>query len=111
VLFAAVVSGLALPLGPAVAIAAFLLLGLVSGLTESGERLLVARLAPATLGRGFGVYHAVIGLAALPAGLLFGAVYQDSGGPSALVISGAGTAVAVLVWMAVSLRITESSTR
>jgi MFS family permease len=108
-LFAAVVSGLATPLGATAAVAAFLLLGVVSGLTESGERLLVARLAPATLGRGFGVYHALVGLAALPAGLLFGALYQTSGGPRALAISAAGTTLAVAVWMVLSIRIRESS--
>jgi len=108
-LFAAVASGLAAPLAPIAAVAAFLLLGVVSGLTESGERLLVARLAPATLGRGFGVYHALVGLAALPAGLLFGALYQGSGGSRALAISAAGTTLAVAVWMALSIRIRENS--
>jgi MFS family permease len=110
-LFAGVVSALATPLGPAAATSAFLLFGLVSGLTESGERLLVARLSPATLGRGFGVYHALVGLAALPAGLLFGTLYQESGGPGALAVSAAGTALAVVAWMVVSFRTRESSTQ
>jgi MFS family permease len=108
-LFAAVVAGLATQLGPAMAVAAFLLLGIVTGLTESGERLLVARLAPATLGRGFGVYHALVGVAALPAGLTFGALYQASGGPRALAVSGVGTALAVVVWIVISLQSRESS--
>jgi MFS family permease len=110
-LFAAVAAGLAAPLGPAPAVAAFLLLGVVSGLTESGERLLVARLAPATLGRGFGVYHALVGVAALPAGLIFGALYQASGGPLALAISAGGTALAVVAWIVLSLQSRESSTQ
>jgi MFS family permease len=108
-LFAAVASGLATPVGPTAAVAAFLLFGVVSGLTESGERLLVARLAHATLGRGFGVYHALVGLAALPAGLLFGAVYQTSGGPRALTISAVGTCLAVVAWIVLSLQARESS--
>jgi len=109
-LFAAVAACLAVQLGPAIAVATFLLLGLVTGLTESGERVLVARLAPATLGRGFGVYHALVGVAALPAGLLFGALYQGSGGPRALALSAGGTALAVVAWIVISLRTKESST-
>ncbi|HEY7636163.1 MAG TPA: MFS transporter [Gemmatimonadales bacterium] len=111
VLFAGVALGLAAQLTPATAVAAFLFFGVVAGLTESSERLLVARLSPATLGRGFGVYHALVGLAALPAGLLFGAVYQTAGGPRALVISAGGTALAVVAWMVISLRSRETSTR
>jgi predicted MFS family arabinose efflux permease len=62
----------------------------------------VARLAPVRTGRGFGLYHAVIGLAALPAGLTFGAVYQRAGGPAALWASAAGMIAAVAVWLVVS---------
>src|SRR6266853_613049 len=39
----------------------FLALGLVSGLTESPERALVARLAGTHQGSGFGVYHGITG--------------------------------------------------
>jgi len=64
------------PLGaalrPDAAVAVFLMLGLVAGLTESAERAMVARLAPVRTGKGFGLYHALTGAAALPAGLLFG---------------------------------------
>ena len=74
--FAAVAAALGLTLGPAAAVATFLALGLVAGLTESAERALVARLAPVRTGRGFGLYHALTGAAALPAGLLFGWLYQ-----------------------------------
>jgi len=65
----------------------FLLFGGVAGLTESAERTLVARLAPVRTGRGFGAYHAVTGLAALPAALLFGELYQRSGATIALTAS------------------------
>ncbi len=105
--FAAVAAALGLTLGPAVAVATFLALGLVAGLTESAERALVARLAPVRTGRGFGLYHALTGAAALPAGLLFGWLYQTAGGPTALLASAAGMAAAVAAWLIVSPRIHE----
>ncbi|HZA98472.1 MAG TPA: MFS transporter [Gemmatimonadales bacterium] len=101
-LFAIVVFGLGMPIGPAPAIALFLLLGVVAGLTESGERSLVARLAPVRTGERFGVYHALTGLAALPAGLLFGALYQAESGPAALWVSACGMVVAVITWVSVT---------
>jgi MFS family permease len=101
-LFAAVALVLGGRLSPAGAVTVFLLLGPVAGLTESAERALVARLAPVRTGRGFGIYHALIGLAALPAGLAFGAVYQIAGAPAALWGSAIGTVVAVAMWFAVT---------
>jgi hypothetical protein len=80
----------------------FLVLGVVAGLTEAGERSLVARLAPVRTGRGFGSYHALVGVAALPAGLAFGALYQSLGGPRALWASAAGMVLAVSVWLIVT---------
>jgi MFS family permease len=100
--FAAVAFMLGMGLGPAAAIALFLAFGLVAGLTESGERAVVARLAPVRTGRGFGVYHALTGGAALPAGLLFGAIYQSINGPTALWGSAAGMVAAVIVWLLVT---------
>jgi MFS family permease len=102
VLFALVAFVLGMALGPAAAIALFLMFGLVAGLTESGERAVVARLAPVRTGRGFGVYHALTGGVALPAGLLFGAIYQSRNGPTALWASAAGMVAAVLVWLIVT---------
>jgi hypothetical protein len=101
-LFALVVLGLGTSIGPGAAIALFLLLGLVAGFTESGERSMVATLAPVRTGRGFGVYHALTGIAALPAGLIFGAVYQSAGGRAALWASAGGMLGAVLWWLIVS---------
>jgi len=100
--FAAVAFMLGMGLGPAAAIALFLAFGLVAGLTESGERAIVARLAPVRTGRGFGVYHALTGGAALPSGLLFGAIYQSINGPTALWGSAAGMVAAVVVWLMVT---------
>jgi MFS family permease len=104
VLFALIAFALGLPLGPVAAIVLFLVLGLVAGLTESGERIMVARLAPVRTGRGFGVYHSLTGAAALPAGLIFGALYQSLGGRMALWTSAGGMLVAVLGWLMVSPR-------
>jgi MFS family permease len=102
--FAAVAVALGLRLGPALAVATFLALGLVAGLTESAERALVARLSPVRTGRGFGLYHALTGGAALPAGILFGWLYQTAGGPTALRASAAGMTAAVAGWLMVSPR-------
>lgn len=101
-LFAIAAFALGAAVGPAEAIAVFLVLGLVAGLTESGERAVVARLAPVRTGRGFGSYHALIGAAALPAGLAFGALYQSGSGRAALWASGAGMLLAVILWLIVS---------
>ena len=101
-LFAVVAVALGSRLSPAGAVTAFLLLGPVAGLTESAERALVARLAPVRTGRGFGIYHALIGGSALPAGVAFGALYQGVGGPAALLGSAAGMIVAVVAWFAVT---------
>ena len=80
-------------------VAIFLALGLASGLLEPAERSLVAQLAPVRTGRGFGAYHALTGLAALPAGLAFGWVYQDAGAGTALRASAALMAVTALAWL------------
>jgi MFS family permease len=101
-LFAVIALVFGIPLTPAQAAALFLALGLVAGLTESGERALVAQLAPLRMGRGFGSYHALVGATALPAGLLFGWLYQWAGGRTALWASAAGMALAVTVWLTVS---------
>jgi hypothetical protein len=102
VLFAGVAYLLGTTIGPRWAISLFLAFGLVAGLTESGERAIVTRLAPVRTGRGFGVYHALTGGVALPSGLLFGAIYQSRSGPTALWASAAGMVAAVLVWLMIT---------
>ena len=101
-LFAIVALLFGTPVPPIQATLLFLLLGLVAGLTESGERAVVARLAPVKVGRAFGSYHAVVGVAALPAGLIFGALYQSGGARSALWGSAAGMGLAVAAWLLIS---------
>jgi MFS family permease len=78
--------------------ALFLVYGLFFGLTEGPEKALVARLAPAGLrGSAFGAYHAAIGLAALPASLLFGIVWQAFGAEWAFAMGAALALAAALL--------------
>lgn len=84
--------------------AIFLLMGLVAGLTESPERALVAQLAGDRRGSGFGVYHAVTGLAALAGGLALGGVFQAWGAERAFVASAGLAAVLALASAARYLR-------
>lgn len=65
--------------------------GLFFGLTEGTERALIADLAPAQHGTAFGYYHLIIGVAALPASVLFGALW-NWGGPALAFTVGAGFA-------------------
>jgi MFS family permease len=71
----------------------FLVYGLYFGLTEPVERAWVAGLAPPDRrGAAFGWYHAAVGFAALPASVLFGALYTTVGPGVAF---GVGSALAV----------------
>jgi MFS family permease len=99
--FALVTGTLALSLGVVGASLIFLMLGLVAGLTESAERALVARLSPRRMGSSFGGYHALTGLAALPAAVMFGALYERAGAERALLASLALTLAAVAWWLVV----------
>ena len=82
----------------------FLALGVVAGLTESPERALVAKLAGARQGSGFGAYHGVTGLAALIGGVGLGALFQAYGATSAFLLSAAGGAALVLAWPMLATR-------
>jgi predicted MFS family arabinose efflux permease len=103
-LFAFCLCLLGKPLPAAWAVAVFLLFGLFAALTEPAERALVAKLSPKKLGKGFGMYHALTGLAALPAGIGFGMVYENGGGSDALWLSGALVGVAGVVWIGLRSR-------
>jgi nitrate/nitrite transporter NarK len=93
---------LAQDLSARAAAAVFLLLGLVAGLAEGGERAVVAWLAPRRTGRAFGSAQALSGLAALPAGIGFGLLYESFGGSTALVASVVATTVAAGFWAVVA---------
>src|SRR6266571_1836966 len=76
----------------------FLALGLVSGLTESPERALVARLAGTHQGSGFGLYHGITGFAALVGGVALGGVFQRYGAAPAFLASATGGLALVFAW-------------
>src|SRR2546422_1580043 len=75
--YAVLAAGMARAGTAAAAWGLFLALGLVSGLTESPERALVARLAGARQGSGFGAYHGITGFAALAGGVALGGVMRS----------------------------------
>ncbi|NOZ24992.1 MAG: MFS transporter [Nitrospirae bacterium] len=61
-------------------ITTFLLYGVYFGLTEPVERAWVASLVPPRLtGRAFGYYNGAVGIASLPASLIFGLIWQKWG--------------------------------
>ncbi len=95
--YAGLAAGMAFARGPLEAWMLFLALGVVAGLTESPERALVAAgLGPR--GSGFGVYHALTGLAALAGGLLLGVVFQNVSGTTAFFISAGAALGLVILW-------------
>lgn len=101
-LFAGALALLARELSPLKAIAGFLALGLVSGLSEASDRQVVAALARGGAGRAFGNAQALAGIGALPAGLVFGALFQRQGGPVALGASAGATLAALVIWLVVT---------
>jgi len=78
----------------------FLVYGVYFGLTEGGERALVADLVPPDArASAYGVYHTAMGLAALPASLLTGWLWQAFGAPVAFATGAALAATAaILLW-------------
>jgi MFS family permease len=101
VVYAAVYAGFAV-VGAAWQVwALFLVYGLYFGLTEAPEKALVAALAPdGRRGSAFGAYHAAIGIAALPASVLFGVLWQGFGAHVAFATGAAFalTAALLLPW-------------
>jgi MFS family permease len=78
--YALVYAGFALATNAWQAWALFLAYGLYFGLVEGAEKALIADLAPADRrGTAFGWYNAVMGIAALPASVLLGAIWSASG--------------------------------
>jgi MFS family permease len=99
--YAAVYAGFGLATAAWQIWALFAIYGLFFGLTEGVEKAYVADLAPAEhRGTAYGLYHAAVGLAALPASLLMGVVWEHVG-PDAAFGLGAGLAlVASLLFLA-----------
>jgi MFS family permease len=80
--------------------ALFAVYGIFYGATEGTEKALVADIVPRTRrGSAFGWYNLAIGLGALPASLIFGAIWDRLGAPSAFVF-GATLALVAAVLMA-----------
>jgi MFS family permease len=74
-----------------------LVLGLYFGLTEGAERALVADLAPPEeRGTAFGWFHMIVGIAAVPAGLLLGGLWTLATAQAAFLASSAITLAATL---------------
>jgi len=85
--------GFALVATPAQIWPLFAFYALFYALTEGAERALVADLVSASSrGRAFGAFHASVGLAALPASVLFG-IWWKVLGPKAAFLIGAGIAL------------------
>ena len=100
--YAAIYAGFAFA-GSGLAIASlFVVYGLHFALVGGAQKALVADLVPAEArARGFGIYHMCVGLAALPASLLFGLLYQRLGAATAF-LTGAGLALAAVVLLPLS---------
>jgi MFS family permease len=92
--YAAIYLGFGVANETALLVGLFLAYGIYFGLTEPVERAWVAALAPEdSRGSAFGLYHGAIGITALPASVLFGAVYAAAGPGAAF---GMGAALAVI---------------
>jgi MFS family permease len=76
----------------------FAVYGIFYGATEGTEKALVADIVPRTRrGSAFGWYNLAIGLGALPASLIFGAIWDRRGAPSAFVFGATLALVAALL--------------
>jgi len=100
--YAAVYLGFAHANGALMAWALFLVYGVYFGLTEGVQKALVADLVPAAArGRAFGWYNVALGLGALPASLMFGAIWDRWGAPAAFTLGAAIAASAALLLLVV----------
>ena len=81
----------------------FAIYGVYFGLTEGVERALVADLVPAVRrGAAFGWYNLAIGLGALPASVIFGAIYDRYGAVTAFTVGAAAAfAASIGLWIVV----------
>jgi len=78
----------------------FAVYSLYFGATEGTEKAFITDLVPAQRrGSAFGVYHALTGLGALPASILFGVVYSALGtkGGQVAFLCGAGLAFTAMI--------------
>jgi len=97
--YVALTAGMWLAASPLAAWLLFLALGVVAGLTESPERALVSTATGGVhRGSGFGVYHALTGVAALVGGIALGVIFQRVSGATAFLVSAVGASGLVILW-------------
>ncbi len=82
----------------------FSLYGLAKALVESNQRALASDLASKELGTALGTFHMAIGLAALPAGLIAGALWESIN-TSAPFFYGAVVSFAAALWFYIDRKI------
>lgn len=72
--------------------------GLCAGMSEGAERAIISDYAdPRERGTAFGWYHLMVGIAAIPAGLLFGSIWQFQSAGMAFFFAGGLAAFAALL--------------
>ncbi|MGH8762880.1 MAG: MFS transporter [Nitrosospira sp.] len=72
--------------------------GLCAGMSEGAERAIISDYAePRERGTAFGWYHLMVGIAAIPAGLLFGSIWQFQSAAMAFFFAGGLAAFAALL--------------
>jgi MFS family permease len=100
--YAASYAGFAFVARPVAVWGLFALYALFFGLTEGSERAFVADLVPEQLrGRAYGMFYAAVGVAALPASIVFGLLWKRFG-PRVAFLTGAALALvaAIALWAA-----------
>ena len=102
-LYAAVYFAFGLAGAPWQAWALFAIYGIFYGMTEGTEKALVADIVPrARRGSAFGWYNLAIGLAALPASLIFGFIWDRWGAPTAFGFGASLALIAALMMLFVA---------
>src|SRR5688500_16248581 len=72
--------------------------GLCAGISEGAERAIISDYAiPRERGTAFGWYHLMVGIAAIPAGLLFGSIWQFQSAAMAFFFAGGSAAIAAML--------------
>lgn len=103
--------GFALASQPWHAWALFAFYGLFYSFTEPSELAILADYSGhEERGKAFGWYHFIVGIGTLPAGLIFGAVWQAAGAREAFLVS-AGISAAACAMMAVFLVVAKPAPR
>ncbi|HYV46897.1 MAG TPA: MFS transporter [Myxococcaceae bacterium] len=104
-LYAASYAGLAVSPSVPVTLGVMALYGLYHALSEGAEKSLLTQLVPAEAhGSAFGLYHSISGVAALVAGVLFGALWTRAGSAAAFLTAGGTAAGAAVMLMALRPR-------